>query len=111
MVTRKSRKRKTRKAARRPASKRKPARRKRTRKMKGMDSPTLAFAKNRKAHWDVYRDLQRKADRAWAKLRSDVNRKADPEVLVADRNNLLLLLGECNYLAGECMRMKMIRTR
>ena len=111
MVTRKSRKRKTRKATRRPAPKRKTVRKKRTGKVKGMDSPKLALAKNRKAHWDVYRELQRKADKAWAKLRSDVKRKADPEVLVADRNNLLLLLGECNYLVGECMRMKTIRTR
>jgi hypothetical protein len=110
MVARK-RKRKTRKAARRPARKRKTIRRKRTPKVKGMDSPMKSLAKNRKAHWDVYRELHKKAGKAWAKLRSDVNRKADPEVIVADRNNLLLLLGECNYLAGECMRMKLTHTR
>lgn len=103
MVKRLSRKTKTRKAARRP-TKRKTIRRKVARKV--IDSPIQAIVKNKKAHWKVYRDLQKKADKAWAKLRSDVKEKADPHVLLQDRNNLLLLLGECNYMAGECMRIK-----
>jgi len=107
----KTRKPKSRKATRRPATRRrKTVRKKRTRKVarkvEEYDSPTKAVANNRKAHWNVYRDLQKKADKAWAKLRSDVKRKAAPHVIMEDRNNLVLLLGECNYLAGECMRMK-----
>jgi hypothetical protein len=70
------------------------------------DSRTQAVAKNKKAQWTVFRELQKKASKAWSKLRSDANRKAPPEILLQDRNNLLLLLGECNYLAGECMRIK-----
>lgn len=103
MVKRRSRKAKPRKAARRP-TRRKTARRKVARKMS--DSRQQTVEKNRKAHWAVYRELQKKASKALAKLRSDANRRVSPEVLLQDRNNLLLLLGECNYLASECMRIK-----
>lgn len=102
MVKQRSRKAKTRKAVRRPA-RRKPKRAKVARKFG--DSPKQSVAKNRKAQWDVFRDLQKKASRAWTKLRADVKRNASPEVLVQGRDHLLLLLGECNYLAGEYMRM------
>ena len=77
--------------------------------LKTIESDKEIVAKNRKAHWSVYQDLQKKADRAWDKLRSDVARKASPRVLLEDRDNLLLLLGECNYLAGECTRMNRSR--
>jgi len=103
MVKRRSRKVKPRKAARRP-TRRKTARRKVARKTS--DSRKQAVAKNKKAQWAVYRELQKKASKAWSKLRSDANRKVSPEILLQDRNHLLLLLGECNYLAGECMRIK-----
>ena len=95
MVKRTSRKAIPRKAARRPAK-----------RSKAVDSPREATLNNRKAQWDVYRDLQKRADKAWAKLCKDVKKKAEPNVILEDRNNLLLLLGECNYMAGECMRMK-----
>ena len=100
-----------RKVVRKKTARRKTAKRKSTRKTvrtatrEAIDTPFEIAEKNRAALWAVYRDLQRKADMAWTKLRTDVQRKASPEVLLEDRNNLLLLLGECNYLAGECMRM------
>jgi hypothetical protein len=103
MVKRKSRKIKSRKAVRKTA-KRKIARKKRA--SGAVDSRQKATLNNRRAQWDVYRDLQKRADQAWSKLCSDVKRKADPQVILEDRNNLLLLLGECNYMAGECMRMR-----
>lgn len=76
-----------------------------------LDGKKTTASKNRKAQWCVYEDLQKKARKAWTKLRADVRRKAPPEVLVRDRDDLLLLLGECNYLAGECMRMESMRRR
>ena len=63
-----------------------------------------SVASNQKAHWKTYRDLQKKVDRAWDKLQADVKRKASPNVLIRNKNQLLLLLGECNYMARECMR-------
>ena len=96
-----------RKTTRKKTVRRKTARRKAARKTptEVVDTPLEIAKKNRAALWAVYRDLQKKADMAWSKLRTDVQRKASSEVLLEDRNNLMLLLGECNYLAGECMRM------
>jgi hypothetical protein len=34
-----------------------------------------------------------------------VRRKAPPQIILEDRDNLLLLLGECNYMARECVRI------
>ena len=60
---------------------------------------------NEHAQWVAYQDLQRQIDRAWARLRSDVEHNAHPYDLIRDKNELLLLLGECNYMASECMRL------
>ena len=78
-------------------------------KRRATDPETAANARNRKAQVSVYHDLQKKADKAWGKLRHDVKRKAPAHILLEDRDNLLLLLGECNYLAGECSRMNKSR--
>lgn len=59
---------------------------------------------NQNAQWKAYRQLQMQADRAWEKFRDDVKRNAKSEILIRDNNQLLLLLGECNYMARECMR-------
>lgn len=61
--------------------------------------------KNQTAHLAVYQDLQKKTDQAWKKLQMDVKRKAPANILMEDGNHLLLLLGECNYMAGECKRI------
>lgn len=63
-----------------------------------------ATAFNKKAHWNAYKQLQMRADKAWKKFRADVKRNAQSSVIVKDQNHLLLLLGECNYMARECMR-------
>src|ERR1700722_11195694 len=60
---------------------------------------------NRNCYWKTYRDLQTKANRAWEKFHDDVRRNADPSILLQDQNRLLLLLGECDYMARECMRI------
>lgn len=60
---------------------------------------------NRKALWKAFRDLQARAEKAWEKFHDDVKRNAPSEVLIKDRNQLLLMLGECNYMARECMRI------
>jgi hypothetical protein len=64
-----------------------------------------ASVSNHKAYWDIYKDLQKRVDKAWLKLKSDVKKKAKPQVLLKDKTELLLLLGECNYMARECMRI------
>ena len=67
-------------------------------------SASAAAKRNKSAHWSTFRDLEKKAEKALAKLRSDVKRKASPATLLKDKNALLLLLGECNYMARQCMR-------
>jgi hypothetical protein len=56
-------------------------------------------------HWKTYRVLQKRVDTAWQQLQTDVRKKAPAHVLVKSKNQLLLLLGECNYMARECMRI------
>ena len=70
-----------------------------------------SVAANRKAHWTAYKELQSRVDKQWAKLRANVARKAKSQILVRDRNHLLLLLGECNYMARECMKLQKRRSR
>ncbi len=60
---------------------------------------------NRAAQWKAYRELQMKADKAWEKFRDDVKKNARSDIIIKDNNYLRLLLGECNYMARECMRM------
>jgi hypothetical protein len=86
-------------------TKQKTARRKAVPKKIVTTSPQAEFTRNREAQWSVYKNLQQKMDQAWAKLRFDLEKKAPISILIEDRNHLLLLLGECSYLAGECIRM------
>ncbi len=65
---------------------------------------TIKTSSNHESHWATYRQLQQKVDEAWARLEADVQKNASPEILMRDKNHLLLLLGECNYMANECMR-------
>lgn len=67
--------------------------------------PIKSMEFNRKAQWNAYRELQMRADRAWDKFRTDVRKNARSDILIRDHNHLLLLLGECNYMARECMRI------
>jgi hypothetical protein len=64
-----------------------------------------SVAYNQKALWKAYQSLQARADKAWKKFRGDVRKNAKSDVIVKDQRNLLLLLGECNYMARECMRL------
>jgi len=84
----------------------KPAKKTTKRKVKVdiKSSAAAAVKKNKSAHWSTFKDLEKKAEKALAKLRSDVKRKASPATLLKDKNALLLLLGECNYMARQCMR-------
>ncbi len=68
-------------------------------------SKKTAVSVNRNAQWKAYRELQMQADKAWKKFRDDVRRNAKADVLIRDNNHMLLLLGECNYMARECMRI------
>jgi hypothetical protein len=60
---------------------------------------------NKKAYWAVFKALQKKADLAWEKLRANVKRQAKAEIILKSRNELLLLLGECDYMARECKKV------
>lgn len=83
-------------ASQRKVSKRKTASRKKK-------DPSAEY--NKKALWKTYRELQGRAEKAWKKFRTDVQRNASKKILLQDHNHLLLLLGECNYMARECTRL------
>ncbi|MEN9654872.1 MAG: hypothetical protein RL235_984 [Chlamydiota bacterium] len=86
------------KGARKAAPKRKAARKKVTRKA------VRGGGANKKAHWETYHKLQKQLDDAFAKLKKDVHRKASAATIVKDKNHLVLLLGECNYMARQCAK-------
>lgn len=86
------------------AKKKASRRSKATKKKTPVKAQKKSIAINQKAHWEAYQNLQKRVDKAWAKLQADVKRKAPPSVLIQNKNQLLLLLGECNYMARECMR-------
>ena len=56
-----------------------------------------------KAPMKAYRTLEGKIDKTWTKLRQDVKTRSR-KAIVKGRRDLLLLLGECNYMARECGR-------
>lgn len=93
--TRKTAKRKVRKAKSRKVAK------KRTK----MTPKKKAGAFNRNAYWKAFKALEARADKAWKKFQAGVKKKADPATMLRHRNELLLLLGECNYMAKECSRL------
>jgi hypothetical protein len=74
-------------------------------KTKALKKPTNPAAFNQAAHWRAYKQLQMRADQAWAKFRSDVAKKANSEIILQDHRHLLLILGECDYMAREYIRM------
>ncbi len=59
---------------------------------------------NPQLQWEAYRTIEKQINAAWAKLQNDVKRHASPQILLEDKNHLMLLLGECNYMARECVR-------
>lgn len=96
------------KPARKVASRKTAVRKTKTRKKKPAKrraQTTTAARHNRQAYWKAYRELQEKADKAWEKFRTDVRKNARSDILIRDHNHLRLLLGECNYMARECMRI------
>jgi hypothetical protein len=58
---------------------------------------------NQDALWKTYRELHMRVDRALDKLRSHFEDRVSPTELLKDERNLLLLLGECNYMV-RCLR-------
>lgn len=68
-------------------------------------APIKAKTANQKAQWQAYQSLQKKINKAFLDLRANVRKKANIETINRSKNHLLLLLGECDYMARECMRM------
>ena len=62
-----------------------------------------AINPNARARLKAFRALEDKINTAWAKLKKDVKSK-NVRAVLADREHLKLLLGECNYMANQCKR-------
>ena len=84
--------------AKKPAPKKAPSKKKSASKRPGAIS-------NQKSQWAAYKNLQHRIHLAWDILQKDIKKNAPEEVLIAHKNHLLLLLGECNYMARECMNL------
>lgn len=67
---------------------------------------TKSTEANKKALWETYRELQSRVDTALEKLRTHFKTRATPNVLLKDKQELLLLLGECNYMARTCAQLE-----
>lgn len=96
-------------AKRKIARKRKASRKRRSPRRRKSKASAKGFSANWKAQWKAYKDMQKKVNTAWSKLQTHAKQKASPQTILRDRNNLLLLLGECNYLSRECMRCARVR--
>lgn len=68
-----------------------------------------AGAFNRKSYWKAFKELEARADAAWEKFQTSVKNKAPAAQIARDRSELLLVLGECNYMAQECARLEEIK--
>ena len=79
------------------------AKRKVSSKPKRKAASSKSASVNKNLHWAAYKALEKKLGAAWDKLRTDVKRKAGPRVIAKSRNQLALLLGECNYMARQYM--------
>lgn len=73
-------------------------------------SQSIRDQSNQKAQWTTYRMLQANITKAWNILKRDIHEKASPDILARDSNHLRLLLGECNYMVSECMKMSRKRS-
>jgi len=67
-------------------------------------SSAASIKKNKDAQWQTYKSLEKKAKTALNKLQADIKKKASPTVIIEDKNALMLLLGECDYMTRQCMR-------
>ena len=106
MAVRKARKKKP--AKRSVKRKARKTTRKTVRKKKGTVKVLNAWgnlAANKKAHWAAYRELHAQVQKAWKKFKIDAENQAYPK-LIEDQQRLLLLMGECNYMLQECMRLR-----
>ena len=50
--------------------------------------------------------MEKKLDKTYNKLNKHLKKNASFEIIEKDNRELLLLLGECNFIARECQRFK-----
>jgi len=53
----------------------------------------------------MWHKMEKRLDKAFKKLKNDVAKSKNIKVIQKDKNDLLLLLGECNYLSRECSQL------
>lgn len=56
-------------------------------------------------HWNTYHQLHRQVNQAWNQFQACVENRANPETVAKAKNYLMLLLGECNYMARQCKQL------
>ena len=80
------------------AAKKKPAAKKKVASMKKVSEKNLS--PNGKTHLKTYKDLERRLGETWQKLCQNVE-KLNKKAIAKDRDELMLLLGECDYMIHE----------
>jgi hypothetical protein len=62
--------------------------------------------KDKNPAWKAFHSFEKKVNTAWMKLTRDIRKNAPLEVIRRDRDELMFLLGECNYMEWEFSRLK-----
>jgi len=63
---------------------------------------TKTLKKSPKKLWEpMFNESKIKIEKALKKLKTDIEKRESIEIIEQDNNELLLLLGECNYLVRE----------
>ena len=73
-------------------------------KLKTSKSPSQKKNSHKKIWEPKFEAMKKRLDIALKKLEKDVKNKAPFEIIENDNNELLLLLGECNYIVREFHR-------
>jgi hypothetical protein len=75
---------------------------KKAKKVKKVIKKKIKKVKSSRKIWEPkFKEMKNKIDKALKKLKSDIEKKQPIEMIEQDNNELLLLLGQCNYLVRE----------
>lgn len=71
------------------------------RKQKKLE-PELFSCKQINPYTKKYHEMEKKLQQTYQKLDKDFQKNAPISILTKDTQELMMLLGECNYIAREC---------
>ncbi len=61
------------------------------------------WVREAKPYVKMWQMLEKKLDNAFVQLKKDIYKNKGLKTIQKDKNEIVLLLGECNYLTRECL--------